>query len=272
MARSFSARIGLGIAASAALALGALAGVSPPANADAAAYYLVSDASIEESDSGKTTMNFVVSRMGDINSVAGSVRFTTVNDDPGDEFSALSPGDFVARTNYKVKFAVGQSLAVVSVKVKGDILAEYDENFSVQLHDQVEGELIDPFGVGTIVNNDPGEPPVYTVSSGLGPEGDSGTSKMAFTITRNGSTTVAGSVRYFTEGLVGFATAGEDFVNKKPTKVSFPKGVTSKTVYVVIKGDEDFEDDEYFQIDLSDPVNGSIDPFDYQYGLIQNDD
>ncbi|KAA1419411.1 hypothetical protein F0U44_13325 [Nocardioides humilatus] len=272
MVTSVSTRIGLGITAATALALGSLAAVSPPAHANAAAYYLVSDASIEESDSGKTTMNFVVQRLGDVNSVAGSVRFSTVNGDPGDSASALSPSDYVGRTNVKVKFPVGQSIAIATVKIKGDILTEYDENFSVQLSDPVEGELIDPFGVGTIANNDPGLPPAYTVSGAIGPEGDSGTSKLAFTITRLGSTAVAGSVRYYTMSIQDHATPGEDFVNKKPTKVSFPKDVTTKKVYITIKGDTDVEDDEQFLVGLSDPVNGQIDPFSYAHGRIDNDD
>ncbi|HWJ10833.1 MAG TPA: Calx-beta domain-containing protein, partial [Nocardioides sp.] len=105
-------------------------------------------------------------------------------------------------------------------------------------------------------------------------EGNSGTKNLTFTITRGGSTAVAGSVQYFTQAITGgvAATPTADYTTKAPTSMSFPVGVTSKTFTVTIKGDYVAESDEYFQVGLKNAVNGDLPSFPYNYGQIVNDD
>jgi len=233
-------------------------------------YVEVNDVSHVEGHSGLKTMSFTVTRLGKT-STAGSVKVTTQNGGGFDSAPATAPSDFTAKTA-TVSFAAGQSTKTFNVTTKGDKLTEDDETFLVVLSSPVGAQIWRTSGRGTIVNDDPGEKPAYSISNANIVEGNSGTTNMVFTITRTGSTAVAGSVKYFTVGLAGHATAGEDFTNKSPTGVSFPIGVTSKNVTVAIKGDLVAESDEYFQVGLSHAVNGDLPAFPYGYGQILNDD
>lgn len=122
------------------------------------------------------------------------------------------------------------------------------------------------------VSNDSGGMPTYAISSMSQVEGNATSSNMTFTITRTGSTGVAGSVKVATEPVAGGATSGTDFTAKAPTAISFPAGASSKTFTVAIKGDLVAEPDESFRVVLSNPVNGDLAAVPYGNGQILNDD
>jgi serine protease len=106
----------------------------------------IGDASITESDSGTTMMTFVVS----LSQVAGapvSFDFTTVAG------SALAGPDYVPVTVSGLKIPSGQLSKVVSVPIKGDLVAEPNETFSASIS-LGNVSITDGVGVGTIVNDD----------------------------------------------------------------------------------------------------------------------
>lgn len=247
------------------------ANVRSPITLSTLPYVEIGDASYAEGNSGTKTMTFTLTRFGKT-STAMSVKAATQNGDAGVPAAASAPSDYTAKAATTISFAAGQTTKTFTVSTKGDLLAEDDESFYVKLSGAVGAEIWDGTGVGTLTNDDPGGKPYYAISSGSIVEGDTGTKYLTFTITRGGSTAVAGSVQYFTQTIAGGATANTDFTPRAATLMSFPVGVTTKTFTVPIKGDYVAEGDESFQVGLKAAVNGDLPAFPYGYGTIVNDD
>ena len=86
-------------------------------------------------------------------------------------------------------------------------------------------------------------------------EGDSGTTSMTFTVSRSGDSHGTSSVHYETEGVT--ATSGVDFAPASGM-LSFPTGVTTRTLTVDVTGDRLDESDEVLAVNLSNPSGGHI--------------
>lgn len=225
----------------------------------------VSDVSYAEGNSGTKNMTFTLTRSGPLGATS-SVKAATQNG------TAVAPGDYTAKALTTISFAAGQSTKTFVVATKGDLLTEDSESFNVVLSSPVGAQVYDSTGTGTLVNDDPGEKPVYSIGGASALEGNAGTKYLTFTITRSGSTAVAGSVQYLTQALSGQATPTTDYTTKATTTMSFPVGAVTKTFTVAIKGDLVAEDDEFFQVVLKNPVNGDLATFPFDYGQIINDD
>ena len=225
----------------------------------------VNDVSYVEGNSGTKSMAFTLTRSGPLGATS-SVKAATQNG------TAVAPGDYTAKALTTISFAAGQATKTFVVTTKGDLLTEDTESFNVVLSSPVGAQVYDTTGVGTLTNDDPGEKPVYSIGGASIVEGNAGTKNLTFTITRSGSTAVAGSVQYYTQALSGQATPTTDYTTKAVTSMSFPVGATTKTFTVAIKGDLVAENDEYFQVVLKNPVAGDLETFPFDYGLILNDD
>lgn len=86
-------------------------------------------------------------------------------------------------------------------------------------------------------------------------EGNSGTKNATFTITLSAQSNQAVTVDYATANDT--ATAGVDY-NSKNGEITFNAGQTSKQVNVQVQGDNDFEPDETFFLNLSNPSGATI--------------
>jgi len=78
---------------------------------------------------------------------------------------------------------------------------------------------------------------------------------MTFTVSRSGDTHGTSSVHYTTNGVT--ATSGVDFAPASGV-LSFPTGVTTRTLSVDVAGDRLDEADETFVVDLSNPTGGHL--------------
>jgi hypothetical protein len=111
--------------------------------------------------------------------------------------------------------------------------------------------------------------PIVSITDTSITEGDSGTSRLEFTMTLdkyldNASVDVATSD--------GTATASEDYI-ATTTIVEFTGNNTSETISITINGDTDIESDETFTVTLSNPSNLSISTTNGSAtGTISNDD
>jgi len=87
-------------------------------------------------------------------------------------------------------------------------------------------------------------------------EGNSGTTNMVFTVklSQANSKSIV-TAKYATAN--GSATAGSDYTAVSGT-VTFPKGSTTQTIAVPIRGNITYETDETFSLNLSSPVNATI--------------
>jgi hypothetical protein len=110
--------------------------------------------------------------------------------------------------------------------------------------------------------------PSLLLSDASAAEGTASGGTAIFTVAVNGSTTQTVTVDYATAN--GTATAGSDYTAASGT-LSFPPGVTSRTISVPITGDADVEPNETFTVTLSSAANASI-ADGLGVGTIVNDD
>jgi hypothetical protein len=227
-------------------------------NDDAKPTVLISDASVNEGDSGNTPVLFTLT-LQQPSALPATVTYSTSSG------QAQIGSDF-QNAGGTVTFAPGETSKTITVNVNGDTAVEGDENFFVNLSNGVDVVIGDNLGLGVIVNDD--FLPSLQVSDAEVVEGDFGTKSMVFTVTRTGSTANPTTVGYSTSN--GTATAGLDFILNQGT-LTFGTGETTKTVTVLVKGDEIAELDESFFLNLSNPSNATI--ADGQgFGQILNDD
>ena len=116
----------------------------------------------------------------------------------------------------------------------------------------------------------PTPPPVPTLSIAdvSSNEGDSGTLSLVFTVTLSATSSDTVSVDYATAD--GSATAGVDYEAASGT-LQFTPGERTADIPVTIIGDEDVEISETFSVNLSSPVNATINRGTAS-GTISNDD
>ena len=193
-----------------------------------------------------------------------SVDFTTIDG------SATAGSDYDLTTG-TLRFAVGQTIASIVVRVLGDDATEGDETFDVDLSNPVNATLGTHPTVVTIQDNDPiplGSA-VLNVTGGTIREGNSGTRTLIFTITRSGETSTPVNVDYQTTN--GTALAPVDYVSSSGN-LSFAATVTTATVGVEIKGDRRLEHRERLFLSLIDPSVGAAVENGQANGVIRDDD
>jgi len=158
----------------------------------------------------------------------------------------------------------------VTVLVNGDTAVEADERFFVNLSTPTNATINDAQATGTIQNDDtaPSEPPAVSIADVSHPEGNSGTTVYAFTVSLSHVATGSVSVPYSTAD--GSATSPSDYTATSGT-LTFAAGETSKTITVLANGDTGYENDETFTVNLGEPTGATI--ADGQAtGTIANDD
>jgi len=101
------------------------------------------------------------------------------------------------------------------------------------------------------------EPPPATLSIGDASvvEGDRGSSKMRFTVSRSGSSVRTVSVSYRT--VDGTASAKSDYSAASST-LTFPTGISTLTITIAVTGDRKREPNETFTVELFNAVGASL--------------
>jgi uncharacterized repeat protein (TIGR01451 family) len=87
-------------------------------------------------------------------------------------------------------------------------------------------------------------------------EGNSGTKTMNFTVTLSAASNLTVTTSYVTANDTAIAPA--DYVAVAPTVLTFAPGAVTATAAVTINGDQSFEADETFTVNLSNPTNATI--------------
>jgi chitinase len=128
-------------------------GVGTIVNDDAPPTISISDASVDEGNSGSTGVVFNVT-LSSASSQTISVNYATANG------TASTPSDYVAASG-SVTFLPGQTSHSIVITVKGDTVAEANETFFVNLSSPVNATIADGQGVGIIRNLSYFEIPVY---------------------------------------------------------------------------------------------------------------
>ena len=218
----------------------------------------VGDVSLQEGNSGSTSAAFTVSLS------AASSQTVTVSYATADG-TATAGSDYTAASG-SLSFAPGEVSKTVAVSVKGDAANELDETFLLNLTDSGNALIQDAQGQATVLNDDP--IPSLSVKDVSVTEGNSGTKNLSFTVSLSAASGRTISVPYATAD--GTATAGEDYAAASGT-LTFLPGQSSRTVSVVLNGDDLPEPDETLLLSLGAPTNAILlDP--QAVGTILNDD
>lgn len=213
---------------------------------------------VVEGDSGITNANFVVS-LDRLSVLPTAVNFSTAN------ATALAGSDYNA-TSGTLTFSAGQTLATISVGVRGDIITEPNETFALNLTTPTNASLARTQAIGTIINEDVS--PLISISDTTVTEGNSGVKNTVFEVTLTRPSSLPVTVNYGT--VDGSALAGSDY-NANSGTLTFSPGQTSKTLSVGVIGDTVRELNETFRLVLNNATNSFITKSN-GIGTIVNDD
>ncbi len=182
--------------------------------------------------------------------------------------TATAGADYMAASG-TVTFAAGETSKMVHVDIAGDVLAEGNETFTVNLSAPTGATIADGTAIGTILDDD-GTPllPALSIADLAVVEGNGEHAHFMFTVTLDKAATGAVTVAYMTAN--GTATAGSDYAATSGS-LTFAAGETSKTVHVDIGGDTAFEANETFTVALSNASGATIADA-TAVGTIVNDD
>ena len=225
---------------------------------DPAPSLTIGDASVTEGNIGTKTVTFTVA-LSAATSRTVMVDWTTADD------VATTPSDYAA-SGGTITFAPGQTSKTVDVITNGDIVAELDESFLVDLSAPNHATIGDGQAVGTIVDDE--LQPVIDVDRPSLAEGNTGTSTITFTVSLSHPSAAPVTVDWSTSP--GTAAAGIDYVSGSGT-VSFASLDTSEPISVTVNGDTLYELDETLVLNLSNPTNAPIGR-PQRSGTISNDD
>ena len=204
----------------------------------------ISDASVLEPDTGGVSMAFTVSLAKPASEIV-TVTYATA------DRTATAGSDYTSATA-TLTFPPGTISQKLNIEVKGDRIDEPDETFEVRLTNPVNGTLVTPVGIGTIVDNDP---PAISINDVTVAGSSAGSVQANFTLTLSSSTAETVSVDYST--VNGTATAGTDY-SEVTSRLVFSPGQVSQTLSIQIKGNTLDEGTEFFLINLTNAVNATV--------------
>ncbi|MFQ5629655.1 MAG: Calx-beta domain-containing protein [bacterium] len=206
-------------------------------------------------DENNSTITFTVS----LSTVSGkniTVDYTT------NDGSATAGNDYTSKSG-TLNISAGNSSGSIMVSLIDDALDESDETFTVDLSNPSNATISDAQGRGTIRDDDPR--PSLSIDDVTADESDG---SMAFTVSLSAVSGKQVKADYTTND--GSATAGSDYTSKSGT-LTFSPGTTSQTVTVTINDDSIDEDDETYDVDLSNAQNATISDGQGKGTIIDND-
>jgi hypothetical protein len=179
---------------------------------------------------------------------------------------AAEGADYIARRGI-VRIRAGARRGIISVPVRGDRIRERNERFLVVLSRPRHAKLRRSRALGTVRDDDP--LPLISVHNGGALEGSGiRPTVVPFKVVLSEPSTEPVSVDLATSN--GTAQEPADYDRTKDT-VHFAPGETEATVTVPLESDTLDEDDESFNVDLSNPINGTIDDGHAEVAIFDDD-
>ncbi|HET9671520.1 MAG TPA: Calx-beta domain-containing protein [Actinomycetota bacterium] len=202
---------------------------------------------VAEGDAGLTSLAFTVS-LSNPSALPVTVDWTTADG------TALAGSDYAAASGV-VSFAPLDVSETVVVDVLGDAVYERDETVAVELSNATNAPIGRTRRLGSIGNDDAA--PVASIADGSIPEGGAGsTATLSLVVSLSAASEVDATVTYATTD--GTAVADGDYAAATGS-VTVPAGATSATIPIVVRGDTTYEVAETFSVDLSGPVDATVD-------------
>ncbi|HEX7314291.1 MAG TPA: Calx-beta domain-containing protein [Pyrinomonadaceae bacterium] len=232
-------------------------GIGTITDDDGAPSLSVGDATVTEGNSGTTAATFTVSLLPASGQTV-TVNYATAN-------GTATAGSDYASASGTVTFAPGETTKPVTVNVNGDTTPEAHEDFFVTLSSPSNATITDNQGKG-IINNDDA---ALTIGDRGAAEGTGVTTNFNFAVGIQFPTVNTVTVNYATAD--GTGTAGSDYTAVASATLTFNPGETSKNAVVSVVGDNIYENDETFNVNLSSPTNATISDS-QALGTITNDE
>ncbi len=197
----------------------------------------IADASVTEGDSGIVSLAFTVS-LSPASALPVTVDYTVTGG------MATADADFIASSPGTLTFAPGITTRTITVPVIGDRLNEGSETLLVNLSNPVNASIVDPQGVGTILDDDL---PGFAISDAVIAEPHNGTANATFTVALSPPAAGTTTVSYATAD--GSASAPADYTATAGV-LTFLAGQTSQAISVPVRADALPEASETFFADL----------------------
>lgn len=198
------------------------------------------DSSIVEGDSGSTLYQFTFT----LNGVTGGD--VTVNYKTSDGSATVSSGDYEFATgSITLDGTANGDTATVTVQVFGDIVAELNETFYLEVTSVSNSSVgANPLPFEAVIENDDAPTVSFSSSEYAVPLGEDATITLQLSALSSAATAV------LVTSSDGTATAGDDYTAVSQT-VTFNTGEGSQTIVIPIATNVSGEDDETFTLTLS---------------------
>lgn len=219
----------------------------------------IGDVTVTEGNTGAVAATFTVT-LSAASSATITVAYAT-----GDS-TATAASDYQAAGGM-LTFAPGETSKTITVLVNGDRLAEPNETFVVNLSSPSNATIAEGQGVGAIVDDEPR----ISISDVSKKEGKKSQATLfTFTVTLSAVYDQAVTMSFRT--VNGAATTSDsDYIANSGT-LTFAPGETTKTITIVVNGDNKKESDETFSLDLFGNSGNSLFTKNRGLGTILNDD
>ncbi len=223
----------------------------------------VSDATFTEGDFGPQPRAFVAT-LSSPSSAPISFRYSTRDG------TAVAGQDYTAISQV-VTVPAGQVVAALPVTLLGDLIPEDDETFQIVLSSPVNALLANTVAQATILDDD--RIPQINVDAAQVKEGNSGDTPMEFHIWLSKVARDPVEVDYFTASRPASATSATAGIDYRSTQghLQFRPGETNLVVTVPVIGDLLAEETEFFDLQLSSPLNAEIGVGQAQGAIIDDD-
>jgi Ca2+-binding RTX toxin-like protein len=233
---------------------------------DATPTISITDASVLEGDTGETSIATFTLTLSNPSSQTVTVNFATA-DGTGTTGATVAGNDYLANSGVAT-FAPGTTVTTVTVAVNGDLIFENDETFNVNLTTPTGAAIADSRGVGTIGNDD--AQPTVSITDVSVLETDLGTPTTAiFTVSLSNESVRTVTVTYSSSDSTAASPADYQAVGGT---LSFAPGTTQQLVTVTVNGDNTFEPNEVFNVNLTGSTNTSAIADSQGVGTIGNND
>ncbi|MEJ6482162.1 Calx-beta domain-containing protein, partial [Nostoc punctiforme UO1] len=208
----------------------------------------ISDISVTEGTGTTTNANFTIS-LSNVSSQQISVNYNT-----SDGTAQTADSDYNSSQG-TIIFNPGETSKTLSIGVIGDNKVEGNETFYVNLLGATNATITDSLGVGTIIDDD--NQSTISISDISLQEGNAGTTTSAnFTVTLATPSLQQVTVNYNTSD--GTAKVSDSDYNSASGTIIFNPGEISKTLGIGVIGDNKFEANETFSVNLLGATNATI--------------
>ena len=197
--------------------------------------------------------------------LTGADNSTTTIDYAMSSGTATANSDFTSVTG-TLTWSPGETgNKIISVSMLDDSLHEVDENFTITLSNGVNVDIDD--GSATVIITNDESTPAFSVVDTSAAENN----QVEVTVTMSGQSAYTATVNYVTAAS-STATSGSDYTATNGT-LSWSAGETGAKTFLITLIDDSIDEDaeEYFNVVLSSPNNGSISDGTGIIGILDND-